>query len=372
MHMERNISQFHLGDINSIPSKTWNHLKMNEVDLTIPSLNVAEKEQRPQSSKSNGYEIGPSALPSEQKRKIARIQTGSGENLSCFIVKNDNAGCSIRIDGQIKKPIEIAYELNQEYPTIIDNTSVLIEKEAKATIVQTYRAKGEGDFFHAGSTHVKVGPYAQFTLVQIQMTDSSTFDFQDTGFELEEGAQVSLIQVLLDSQHTYAGAKALLQGEGSSFHLGCIYLGDGIRTIDTNYVVEHHGKKTTSNITARGVLLDSASKMFRGTIDFKSGTKGSKGSEEEFALLFGPSVDNKSVPLILCGEEDVEGAHAVSSGRIDANALLYLMSRGLDQKHSKKLLIKGQFFPVAKMIEDEVLRQEILDTIERRLENHEY
>ncbi|MFR5854065.1 MAG: SufD family Fe-S cluster assembly protein [Lachnospiraceae bacterium] len=42
--------------------------------------------------------------------------------------------------------------------------------------------------------------------------------------------------------------------------------------IDINLSVNHLGKKTESEIKANGALMDSAEKVFRGTIDFKNGS----------------------------------------------------------------------------------------------------
>lgn len=59
-------------------------------------------------------------------------------------------------------------------------------------------------------------------------------------------------------------------------------------------------------MNADGILDDQAFKLFRGTIDFKNGSSGSKGDEKEDVLLMGDNVVNQTIPLILCAEEDVE------------------------------------------------------------------
>ena len=87
--------------------------------------------------------------------------------------------------------------------------------------------------------------------------------------------------------------------------------------LDMNYIVNHIGKKTTSNVTADGTLKDAAHKVFRGSIDFKRGASGAKGTESEQVLLLGDDVINQTIPLILCAEEDVEGNHGAAIGELD-------------------------------------------------------
>lgn len=85
--------------------------------------------------------------------------------------------------------------------------------------------------------------------------------------------------------------------------------------MDINLIVNHIGRKTNCVIEADGSLNDRAEKIFRGTIDFKNGSSGSKGQESEQVLLLGDDVVNKTIPLILCAEENVEGNHGATSAR---------------------------------------------------------
>lgn len=41
------------------------------------------------------------------------------------------------------------------------------------------------------------------------------------------------------------------------------YLGKNMQKLDMNYVAEHHGRKSESQMEVKGVLRDQASKLFR-------------------------------------------------------------------------------------------------------------
>ena len=70
---------------------------------------------------------------------------------------------------------------------------------------------------------------------------------------------------------------------------------------------------------------------------------------------------------MLSGEDEVDGHHAVSVGRIDEDKLFYLMSRGLDRVEAEKLIVEAMFNPILKRLEDDKLINEISEIIERRL-----
>jgi len=160
----------------------------------------------------------------------------------------------------------------------------------------------------------------------------------------------------------------LLEGEGAAAGLEVVYLGDGERSLDMSYRVEHRGRKTISGIRAKGILMDRSRKVFRDTLDFVSGASGSKGREEESVLMLGRDVRNVSVPLLLCGEDDVEGEHAATSGRPDDKILFYLMSRGLSELEAKKLLAEAAVSSIVEKIPDESVREEILGKLRSSIE----
>ena len=100
---------------------------------------------------------------------------------------------------------------------------------------------------------------------------------------------------------------------------------------DFNYELRHRGRKTECEIDANGVLTGTSKKVYRGTIDLVHGCKGATGTERETVLLANKGVDNKTVPVILCDEDDVAGNHGATIGHVRDEQLFYLACRGLDQ-----------------------------------------
>ena len=72
-----------------------------------------------------------------------------------------------------------------------------------------------------------------------------------------------------------------LNGDRSGFKSDIGYIGQHTHVIDMNEVVNHFGKHTESEINVAGALRDGAKKIFRGTIDFKTGAADSVGNEQE-------------------------------------------------------------------------------------------
>ena len=92
-------------------------------------------------------------------------------------------------------------------------------------------------------------------------------------------------------------------------------------------------------------------------------SSGSKGAETENVLLLGDDVENKTIPLILCAEEDVVGNHGATIGKPDEELLFYLESRGIPAQECYNMLAAAKLLAVCGKIPDDGIRNEIHDYI---------
>ena len=143
------------------------------------------------------------------------------------------------------------------------------------------------------------------------------------------------------------------------------YLGHSDRKLDLNYSLRHHGPKSRCNLQANGVLAGRASKTLRGTIDLVRGCKGAEGAENETVLLVDEGVHNKTVPVILCNEDDVAGNHGATIGHIRDEQLFYLTSRGLSQEAAERMFVAAIVEQAAIDAPDEAAKDAVVRLGER-------
>ena len=192
-------------------------------------------------------------------------------------------------------------------------------------------------------TDINLGKGSGLKIIQANVSESSGRLINRVSGKVGDRAELEIIQMFPDSGIVYSDLTADLAGDGSSADISCAYFTGGDGILDMNYVVNHYGRMSNSRIQASGALADKAYKTFRGTIDFKTGSSGSKGDEREKVILLDEDVINRSIPLILCTEEDVEGAHGAAIGSLDEDIMFYLKSRGISPEEAKRLVIFGMF-----------------------------
>ena len=170
------------------------------------------------------------------------------------------------------------------------------------------------------------------------------------------GGKVRLSNILTD-----------LNSSNSSFDLNNLYLGLNKDIIDMNYLVNLNKSYTNSNMVVEGILNDNSKKSFKGTLDFKEGSSNSVGHENENCILLSDDAKSKSLPMMLCHEENVDGAHGVSTGKIDEDRLFYLMSRGLSKEESIRLILNANINKIIDNIKDDNLKEELLTYINDKI-----
>ncbi|MBQ9496115.1 MAG: SufD family Fe-S cluster assembly protein [Selenomonadaceae bacterium] len=180
-------------------------------------------------------------------------------------------------------------------------------------------------------------------------------------------ARVEFISADLGRGNFSADVEIDLRGDDSAADFEAVYFGDGKRKLDFNYVIRQRGRRTSATMNVRGALTDLSDKIFRGTLDFQRGAKGSTGRELEEVIILSSGTRNRSVPLMLAEEDEVDGHHAVSIGRLDEEKIFYLMSRGLDKAEAERLIVEAAFNPVIEKLSDENLRAQVKEILQRRL-----
>ena len=145
-----------------------------------------------------------------------------------------------------------------------------------------------------------------------------------------------------------------------------MYIGNNSNILDMNYNFDIKANNSKSIMKVEGALFDKSKKNFRGTIDFKEGSSKSIGEENENCVLFSDTSLSRSLPMLLCHEEDVVGSHGVSSGKVSKDKLFYLMSRGLDKKEASKLIVSANFSTIINELPDSI-REDINNIINERI-----
>lgn len=349
--------------INETPIRTSRNFNINNIKLE--NINVPENIE-----KFNGFKLTgeSSKIKIENNPSKMGLTYGIDNFLVNQVEKKANKSLKITVDGKIEDTFEINYEFDESNSVLLDNLEIIANEETNANIVLKYKSKSNIENFHNGVIRVLAKKNSYINIVIVNLMNSISNNFISIENVLEEKSKVNYTIIDFGGKNSITNYYSNIKGKESENNLNTIYLGKDNQLFDLNYIGELRGEKSNINIEVQGALKDNAKKHFKGTIDFKKGCKKSTGNENEACMLLSETAKSLALPMLLCSEEDVEGNHSSSAGKVGEKELFYIMSRGFTLKEAMKLMVKARFNKILENIKNEELKQEILEEIDTRLD----
>jgi hypothetical protein len=407
---------------NAMPAPTWSWLKMNETKVAVPAglerdcqvvienagdllethasfEGAVEKLQQRVDARrgddadtrailraAQGHDAGASDLDtpalSSYEKKVALSQiagdvaadfeTGVGRDARAYLnfLAGGTAVLATEPGDEASATVRVSARPGTSSSASID--VVAAEDSELDLAISIDAACGADQAAFAGSAlRVFAGERSRVNVTVYLTCGAGVTCVEDSGFVLDDDARVTVRHVVLGGSFTATGLAADLRGDRSRIDIDTSYLGAGADERDFNYIVRHRGKKTECNLDANGVLTGTSKKILRGTIDLMHGAKGAQGNERETVLLANKGVDNKTVPMILCDEDDVAGNHGATIGHVRPEQLFYMGCRGLSEKQAEELFISAKLEDAAITAPDEQMRDNVVRLASTLVDNFE-
>lgn len=293
-------------------------------------------------------------------------QVKHGANQKIKLTTNSNQNEKSKAEEMAEA--EIDFNFDNENSVLIDNIEITANENTKTTVIIKYTSNQENESYHNGIIKAKAEKNSELNIVVVNLMNTKSNNFLAIENDFEENAKINYTIVDFGGKHSITNYYSNLQGDSCDNQLNTIYLGKENQVFDLNYIGELRGKKSNIDIEVQGALKDTSKKHFKGTIDFKKGCKKATGNENEACMLLSNTAKSIALPMLLCSEEEVEGNHSSSAGKIGEKELFYIMSRGFELKEAMKLMVRARFNQILEKIENEELREEILQEIDTRLD----
>ena len=120
--------------------------------------------------------------------------------------------------------------------------------------------------------------------------------------------------------------------------------------IKTN--INHLIDNTKSYQLIKCILENQAKAVYQGKIFVNSNAQKTDGYQLSKAILLNEETEFNAKPELEIYADDVKCSHGSASGSLNENSIFYLMSRGLNYKQAKELLLSGFLLDVIEKITD--------------------
>jgi Fe-S cluster assembly protein SufD len=312
------------------------------------------------------------ALLERHLTKIADHETAAFTALNTAFMY-DGAVVHIAADAVVKAPIHLLFVSDAYAAKTVAHPRTLIvaERNANATIIESYVSLGEPRYFTNAVTEVVLEDGAQLRHYRVQRESERAFHVGTTEVHQGRGSLYKSFSFATGARLARINVYTRLQGEGSEVWLDGLYMVDGEQHIDHQTRILHLQPNCASHEVYKGVLDGMSHGVFNGQVFVDPIAQKTDGKQTNNNLLLSDHARVDTKPQLEIFADDVKCTHGATVGRIDEMALFYMKSRGIGAQMARELLTYAFAADVIERIELDSVRTSLESLTLRRFTREE-
>jgi Fe-S cluster assembly protein SufD len=249
------------------------------------------------------------------------------------------------------------------FPRIVINA----EERSEVTVVLRLRS-GDAPLLVAGVIEIYAAQAARVQLLIDERWGGSTRDFTFVRSRLGRDADVNVASLAIGGALVKQTIEALVEGEGANSTIRGVALGDADQHFDFVTLQDHVGPRSTSTVEIKSALAGASRSIYYGVTRVEETAAGASANQENRNLLLSGDSKADSDPVLEILTADViRCGHGATVGPVDAEALFYLQSRGLDYRSALQLLVSGFFQSVVGGIAVPGIAEELTEVVTAKI-----
>ncbi|HET8786506.1 MAG TPA: Fe-S cluster assembly protein SufB [Candidatus Limnocylindrales bacterium] len=197
------------------------------------------------------------------------------------------------------------------------------------------------DSLHAAVVEVVALPGAKVRYTTIQNWSNDVYNLVTKRAHAYENSTVEWIDANTGSRKTVKFPAIYLRGEGARAEVISVAVAGRGQHQDTGAKAIHLAPNTTSRIVSKSVSKDGGRATYRGQLKVAPGATNVVASVRCDALMLDDVSRSDTYPYIDIQEDDTTMTHEATVGKISADQVFYLMSRGLTENEATNLIVQG-------------------------------
>lgn len=241
----------------------------------------------------------------------------------------------------------------------ISHILVLVDEGASVTYVHEAASPDEAgvNSMHAGIVEIQVMEAATLKFVELQSWGRHVWNFSHERARVERDGNLDWIFGAIGSRLTKNFSELDLAGEGAQGRMSGFYFTDGNQHLDHDTQQNHLAPHTTSDLLFKGALKGKSRSVWQGMIYVAPGAQKTDGYQANRNLVLSEGARADSIPGLEILADDVRCTHGATVGKLEAEPLFYLKSRGIPQNEAEKIVVEGFFDPIFQRIPFEGVRE---------------
>ncbi len=270
---------------------------------------------------------------------------------------------------EIGQPFRLMTLVNSN---MINKIIFILDYNSKLRVIkEDYSTDASNSIVYSDSVEVLLKDGAEFHLSHIQNVGKNVIHFSNKTGTCNKGSRLYWNLGYFGGKKVRSKVYSLLLGEGSEAEDLEVLFGSKEQQFDMFSNLIHTGKNTNGRVVSNGVLRDKSNSIFKGMIKITEFAKYCNSFLAEHAMLLSEDARAKAIQGLEIETNEVKATHSASVSQIEDDKIFYLMSRGLSEEESKKMIAFGFFEPVIQKMFLEEMRIKISHLLELKWQGRE-
>ncbi|MBC7983276.1 MAG: Fe-S cluster assembly protein SufD [Candidatus Obscuribacterales bacterium] len=238
---------------------------------------------------------------------------------------------------------------------------------SRVTLIEHFTSASQANNFCNAVTLVDAGDDSQVTHVTLQEDSETNFHIASLQATLARSSHYAHHHYVLGGSLSRTDISIRLQGAYANAELCGLIFARNTQHIDVRTCIEHQVPNTKSNEDYRGIADGRGRAIFNGKVIVSKDAQKTDARQSSRNLLLSSTAEIDTRPELEIYADDVKCAHGATVGQLDAAALFYLRSRGIDTDAARALLTQAFAAVLLERAPVESLRERVNDAIATRL-----
>ena len=269
---------------------------------------------------------------------------------------------------RVEVPLRVYIRMSEADQADLSHTLIIAEEGSQVVVLEdNLSTTPDASGFHSGAVEIFAGQNANVTYVQVQRWNRHVWNFASHRAMVARDAQLCWVTATFGGRLNKINQAVVLEGAGGNAKMLGLAFTDARQHLDVSTAQEHVSPHTFSDLLYRTVLKDRAQSAWGGNIYVYPAANHTDAYQKNDNLLLSERAHADTLPGLEIQAHEVRCTHGATAGKIDAEQVFYLMSRGLTYTEAEKLIVEGFFEPVMERIPLESVREELNTSITDKL-----
>jgi Fe-S cluster assembly protein SufD len=269
---------------------------------------------------------------------------------------------------RVEEPLRVYIKMSEAEHADLSHTLIIAEEGSQVAILEDNSSTDpNASGLHSGAVEIFAEQNANVTYAQVQQWNRQVWNIASHRAMVARDAQLCWVTATFGSRMSKINQAVVLEGAGCNAQMLGLAFTDARQYLDVSTAQEHISPHTTSDLLYRTVLKDRSQTAWGGNIYVYPSANHTDAYQKNDNLLLSERAHADTLPGLEIQAHEVRCTHGATAGKIDAEQVFYLMSRGVPYAQAEKLIVDGFFAPVMERIPLESVREELSTSVTHKL-----